>query len=113
MENSGKTYHRVPGTSRENHLKVKIFPLRISAELTFAGDENRKDINFFYSLVFIAKNLPDGWYINSAPIITSDWTASSGSQWTVPLGFGTVKLFRIGKLPINGQVGYYYFVEKP
>jgi hypothetical protein len=31
----------------------------------------------------------------------------------VPLGLGVGKIFRIGKLPFNGQVAYYYNVAKP
>ncbi len=80
---------------------------------SFAGDTARTDVNFFYSQVFIVKNLPDGWYINSAPIITANWKANSGNQWTVPVGFGVGKLQFFGKLPVNFQAGYYYYVAKP
>jgi len=80
---------------------------------SFAGPSDRPDVNLFYTQPFITKNLPKGWYINTAPIITSDWTADKGEQWVVPLGIGTGKLFRIGKLPMNAQAGYYYYVEKP
>jgi hypothetical protein len=80
---------------------------------SYAGDENRSDVSFFYSQIFIVKNLPDGWYLNTAPIITANWKASSGNQWTVPIGIGGGKLIRAGKLPINIQVGYYNYVVKP
>jgi hypothetical protein len=55
-------------------------------------------------------NLPDGWYLSSVPIITADWEASSGNQWTVPVGGGVGKLF---KLPINTQLQAFYNVERP
>jgi hypothetical protein len=80
---------------------------------SYAGDENRRDVNFFYSQIFIVKNLLNGWYLNSAPIITANWEASTGNQWTVPLGFGVGKLIRVGKLPIKTEVGYYNYVVKP
>ena len=70
-------------------------------------------MNFFYSQVFVTKNLQKGWYVNSAPIITANWEAPSGEQWTIPLGAGIGKLIRLGKLPINAQAGYYVNVEKP
>ena len=35
---------------------------------------------------FVNYNFPDGFYINSVPIITANWKADSGQQWTVPLG---------------------------
>lgn len=80
---------------------------------SYAGDTARGDLNFFYSQIFIVKNLPNGWYVNSAPIITANWKAESGNQWTIPLGFGAGKLVRLGKLPLNLQAGYYYYIEKP
>ncbi|MCG2462319.1 transporter [Flavobacteriaceae bacterium F89] len=80
---------------------------------SYAGAGSRGDVNFFYSQVFVTKNLQKGWYVNSAPIITANWEASSGNQWTIPLGAGLGKLFRVGKLPINAQAGYYFNVEKP
>jgi hypothetical protein len=80
---------------------------------SYAGDENRGDVNLFYSQIFIVKNLPNGWYLNTAPIITANWNASTGNKWTVPIGIGGGKLIRAGKLPINIQVGYYNYVVKP
>jgi hypothetical protein len=80
---------------------------------SYAGADDRGDVNFFFSQIFVTKNLPKGWYINSAPVITSNWEAPSGQQWTVPLGAGFGKLFRLGKLPVNAQVGYYYNVVTP
>ena len=53
-------------------------------------------------------NLLDGWYLTSAPIITANWKAEGeGSKWTVPIGGGFGKVFRIGKLPFNGNVSAY------
>lgn len=78
-----------------------------------SGKAERSEINFFYSQIFITKNLSKGWYINSAPIITANWEADSGNQWTLPLGMGFGRLFRWGKLPINAQAGYYYNVVSP
>ena len=80
---------------------------------SFAGSENAADVNYFYSQIFAVKNLPKKWYINTAPIITANWEAESGEQWTIPLGAGVGKLVRVGKLPINAQVGYYQNVVRP
>jgi hypothetical protein len=80
---------------------------------SYAGDPDRGDVNFFYSQVFITRNLPKGWYVNTAPIITANWEAASGQQWLVPLGAGVGKLFRIGKQPFNAQAGYYNFIIAP
>ena len=57
--------------------------------------------------------LGDGWYLNSAPIITVDWQAESGQRWKVPFGAGGGKVMFWGKLPVNVQAQAYTFVEKP
>jgi hypothetical protein len=75
-----------------------------------AGPSDSADINLFYAQIFIVKNLANGWYVNSAPIITANWEAPSGSQWNVPLGAGFGRLFRVNKLPINAQIGWYSYL---
>ena len=79
-----------------------------------AGDENRQDVNKMLLNLFVVYQLGDGWYVNSAPIITANWKAESGQQWTVPLGAGVGKLtFVAGKLPLNIQTQLYYNVVGP
>ncbi len=78
-----------------------------------AGPSDAPDLNFFYSQIFVTKNLQNGWYVNSAPIITANWEADSDHTWTIPLGAGTGKLFTLGKMPINAQVGAYKYLEHP
>ena len=62
---------------------------------------------------FVNYNLPGGTYINSVPIITANWEASSGNQWTVPLGAGVGHIFHLGRLPVNAQLGAYYNIVRP
>jgi hypothetical protein len=62
---------------------------------------------------FVNYNFPDGFYLTSAPILTVNWKADSGQQWTVPLGGGIGKIFHLGKLPVNTQLSAYYNVVKP
>ena len=80
---------------------------------SYAGDDDREDVNQFLFQYFINYNLPQGWYISSAPIIIANWKADSGNQWTVPFGGGVGKIFRIGKQPVNAQAQAFYNVEKP
>lgn len=75
-----------------------------------AGNSNN-DINFFYSQIFAVKNISNGWYVNSAPIITANWDTPDNNKWTIPIGAGAGKLFKVGKLPVNGQVGFYKYLE--
>ena len=81
---------------------------------SFAGDENRPDVNRMLLNVFLVKQLGSGWAISSAPIITADWTAEEGQQWVVPVGLGVSKLMLIGgKFPINVVTQLYNNVVKP
>ena len=72
-----------------------------------------KDINIMTLQPFVNYNLPKSWYLTFAPIVTANWEADSGNQWTVPVGGGVGKLFSIGRQPVNSQLATYYNVEKP
>ena len=80
---------------------------------SFAGDSEADEVNKGLLQYFIVYQLGNGWYANSAPIITVDWTAPKGQQWSVPVGAGGGKLLFLGELPVNIQSQAYYFVEKP
>ena len=62
---------------------------------------------------FANYNFEGGAYLTSAPIITANLNASSGNVWTIPVGGGIGKIFHLGKLPINSQIGGYYNVARP
>jgi hypothetical protein len=62
---------------------------------------------------FLNYNFDGGLYLTSAPILTVNWKADSGQQWTVPVGGGVGKIFHFGKLPVNMQLSAYYNVAKP
>jgi hypothetical protein len=62
---------------------------------------------------FVNYNLPHGWYLTSAPIITANWKADRDDTWTVPVGFGVGKIQRFGKLPVNLQLAAYRNVVRP
>jgi len=80
---------------------------------SFAGKEERADVNKMLVQYFINYNLSDGWYLSSAPIITANWKAESGQQWVIPFGGGFGKIFKIGSQPLNAQVQAFANVVKP
>lgn len=80
---------------------------------SFAGDDDRSSVNQTLIEPFINYNLDDGWYLITDMIITANWSARSGNQWTVPIGGGIGKLFNIGKQPINSRLEAYYNIERP
>jgi hypothetical protein len=53
-------------------------------------------------------NFDKGWYLTFSPIITANWEAASGQEWTVPLGGGIGKIFKIGSQVMNAQVHNYH-----
>jgi hypothetical protein len=75
--------------------------------------ENTEDLNAFLFQYFVNFNLPQGWYLVSAPIISADWNTSQSQRWIVPFGRGVGKLLKVGKLPVNANTQVYYNVEKP
>jgi hypothetical protein len=85
----------------------------VSNVWSVAGDDDRGNVNSFLGQYFINYNYPSRWYLTSAPIITANWEADSGEQWTVPFGGGFGKVFSIGRQPININTQVFYNVEKP
>ncbi|MEQ1952585.1 hypothetical protein [Mesorhizobium sp. CN2-181] len=80
---------------------------------SFAGDGDRADVNELTFQPFLNYNMPKGWYLTSAPVITADWEAGEDNRWTVPIGGGIGRIFKIGEQPINAQLSAYYNVVKP
>ena len=85
----------------------------VNNQWSVGGDSDRKSVNSFLAQPFINYNFPDGWYVTVSPIITADWTATSGQQWTVPLGGGIGRVFKIGHQPVNAQLAFYDNVVHP
>lgn len=80
---------------------------------SIGGDDARPDVNQLLIEPFINYNLANGWYLVTDMVITSNWQAPSGNQWTVPLGGGVGKIFSIGKQAMNTRIEAYSNVEKP
>jgi hypothetical protein len=72
-----------------------------------------KPVNQMLLQPFFNYNLPDGWFLVTAPILTADWEAPRGDRWTVPIGGGFGRVFKIGTQPVNANIQAYYHVEHP
>jgi hypothetical protein len=72
-----------------------------------AGSGGRADVNQMSLQYFINYNLKKGWAISISPTITANWQASSGNVWTVPVGGGVTRVFRLGSQPVNGSVSFF------
>lgn len=80
---------------------------------SYAGDGDREDVNQFLMQPFVNYNLPGGWYLSTAPNITANWETHGTGRWTVPVGGGVGRVFKIGKQPVNLSVRAYYNVVRP
>jgi hypothetical protein len=96
----------------------------INNQWSFAGWGPTR-VNALLLQPFVNYNFGEGWYLTSSPILTANWVASSGDKWTVPLGAGGGRLFRLrelpggenlgklGALPVNTQLQAFYNVVRP
>ena len=78
---------------------------------SFSGDDERTDVNQFLLQPFVNYNLDKGWYLITDMIMTANWKADQ--RWTVPLGGGGGKMFKIGSQNLNTKIEFYYNVERP
>jgi hypothetical protein len=78
-----------------------------------AGPNGRTDVNQTLLQPFVTYNLPDGWYLSSSPVITANWSADSSQRWTVPVGGGGGRIFKIEGQPINASFQAFDYVERP
>jgi hypothetical protein len=63
---------------------------------------------------FLNYNMEGGWYLSASPVITANWAADDSSDtWTIPIGGGIGRVFKVGKQPVNAALKAYYNVESP
>ena len=62
---------------------------------------------------FANYNLAKGWYLASTPVITSNWDRTSSQRWTVPVGGGFGRVFKVAGLHLNARLEAFRNVERP
>jgi hypothetical protein len=78
-----------------------------------SGLAYRRDVSQMLMQPFINYNFPRGWYLTSSPILTANWKAPGSQQWTVPVGAGGGRAFRLGKQAMNAQLQAFDDVTHP
>ncbi len=72
------------------------------------------EVNITAIQPFVNYNLKDGWYLSSEQVITADWSESdSHNQWTIPIGGGIGRVFKIDKQLVNASVGVFHNLQAP
>ena len=80
---------------------------------SFAGQSDRANVSQLLVEPFLNYNLPKGWFLITDINITANWNVDSDNRWTVPLGGGIGRIFKIGNQGINSRLEAYYNVVKP
>jgi len=80
---------------------------------SFAGQSDRPPVSSLTLEPFVNYNMPGGWSIISRPIVTADFEAPSGEQWTLPVGAGMSKTFAFWLFPMSFAVAGYGNVIRP
>ncbi|KRR08828.1 hypothetical protein CQ12_26805 [Bradyrhizobium jicamae] len=90
-----------------------VIGVLLNNQWSVGGNPLRPPVNTFLAQPFVNYNLAGGWYLTSSPIITADWLAPSGQRWTVPIGGGFGRIFKIGDQPVSASIAGYYNVARP
>jgi hypothetical protein len=80
---------------------------------SFAGDSDRSHVNQTLIEPFVNYNLDNGWFLIADLILTANWQADSKNVWTVPVGGGVGRVFKVGDQAINSRLEAYYNVVTP
>jgi opacity protein-like surface antigen len=90
-----------------------VIGVLLNNQWSIGGNPLRPPVNAFLAQPFLNYNMAEGWYLTTAPIITSNWLAASGERWTVPVGGGFGRVFKIGDQPVNASLAGYYNAIRP
>lgn len=78
--------------------------------LSFAGDEERIDVNQTFLQPFVAYTTKDAWTFTLNTESTYNWEAE---EWSVPINGLVTKLIKIGDQPISVGGGVRYWAASP
>ena len=79
---------------------------------SFAGP-HRSPVNQTSAEPNVSYNFESGWYIQTDPTITYDWSAAPRDAWSLPIGLDVGKAVQIGGRSLTLQIGAYDFVKHP
>jgi hypothetical protein len=83
------------------------------ANQVWAAGNSKDRTNEFTFNPFVFYNMPHGWYLTSTPVATAQWDARGPNVWTVPLGGGFGRLFKVGSQPVNIRLEGFDNVHRP
>lgn len=81
--------------------------------MSFAGDRARGSVDQTYVEAQVSYNFESGWYVDTDPQMTFDWTADAANGWTIPMGADVGRALTVRSYAMGLQVGAYYLVKRP
>jgi opacity protein-like surface antigen len=90
-----------------------VLGVLLNNQWSIGGNPLRPAVNTGLAQPFVNYNMEKGWYLTSAPIVTVNWLAASGEKWTVPIGGGFGRVFKLGDQPVNASIQAYYNAVRP
>ena len=90
-----------------------VLGVLLNNQWSVGGNPLRPAVNTGLAQPFVNYNMEKGWYLTTSPIITVNWLAASGEKWTVPVGGGFGRVFKVGDQPVNAQIAAYYNAVRP
>jgi hypothetical protein len=80
---------------------------------SFAGSDNRKDVNMTNIQYVAYYRYSASTNIGFGPNIVANWENGSDDVWSIPVGGGFNTTVWIGPAPVKVGMEFYYYVEKP
>ena len=89
-----------------------VIGVLVNNQWSVAGDPNRASVNAFLVQPFVLQHRR--WLVPELLAdITANWNAPSGQQWTVPVGGGFGRVFKIEGQAYNASIQAYYNAIRP
>ncbi len=77
------------------------------------GGEGANKVNMLSAQYVAYYNFPKGWYLESNATVTANWLSDRENTWTVPIGAGPGKTFRMGKFYYSAAMQGFYNAACP
>lgn len=90
-----------------------VLGLLVDPVWRIGGSKRGPDIDSLSMQLLVNFNFKHGWALSAQPLITANWSAPRGNEWTLPLGFGVAKVHTIGSQKLNLSLQYYRNVVYP
>jgi opacity protein-like surface antigen len=90
-----------------------VIGVLLNNQWSVGGDPLRPSVNQFLAQPFVNYNMAHGWFLTTSPVITANWRAAPDERWTVPIGGGIGRIFRLGDQPVSAYISAYYNAVRP